>query len=121
SELRALPLRRAFTNFGKSWASGNRCFQYAGCAIRIVSRIASWHQFVATGLRHQYLGIGRILLDLLAQAINVGLQSVGGDTLIVTPDFLQQRLARHRQLSGPVQEAKDRSFLLGQSYLSGVG
>ena len=50
-----------------------------GAPLRIVARIVSWHQLVATGFRHQYLGIGRIFLDLLTQPVDVGFQGVGGD------------------------------------------
>ncbi len=44
-----------------------------------LARIVSRHQLVATGFRHQYLGIGGIFLDLLAQPIDVGFQGVRGD------------------------------------------
>ena len=39
------------------------------------------------------------------------LERVRGDTGIVTPDLLQQRLTRYRALIGPVEIAQDRRFL----------
>src|SRR5260221_10548476 len=56
----------------------------------------SRHQLVATGFRHQDLGVGGVLLDLLTQPVDVRLERVGGDARIVTPHFLQQGFTRHR-------------------------
>ncbi len=47
------------------------------------------HQPVAAGLGDQDLGVGRVALDLLAQAVNVGFQRVGGDAGVVAPDLVQ--------------------------------
>src|SRR5262249_1164250 len=52
-----------------------------------LSRNVSRHQLVATGLRHQDLGIGGVFLDLLAQPVDMGFQGVGGDPGIVAPDL----------------------------------
>src|SRR5262249_36286198 len=54
---------------------------------------------------------GGVILELLPQPINVRLERVRGDTGIVTPDLLQQRLTRYRTLIGPVEIAQDRRFL----------
>src|SRR5271155_2411743 len=40
---------------------------------------------------------------------------VGGHSRIVAPNLLQQRLARNRLLTGAVEIAQDRGFLLGQA------
>src|SRR5262245_14458688 len=69
------------------------------------------HQFVAACLGDQDGGSGGVLLELLPQPINVRLERVSGDTGIVTPDLLQQRLARYRALTGAVEIAQDRRFL----------
>src|SRR5262249_60806185 len=45
------------------------------------------------------------------QPVNARLERVRGDTGIVTPDLLQQRLARYRALTGAVEIAQDRRFL----------
>src|SRR5262245_30215837 len=63
-------------------------------------RKALGHQFVAACLGDQDGGSGGVLLELLPQPINVRLERVSGDTGIVTPDLLQQRLARYRALTG---------------------
>src|SRR5258708_34605001 len=59
---------------------------------------ALWHQLVAARLGDQDGGAGGVLLDLLAQPIDVGLEGVGGHARIVAPAFLQQRLAGNRTL-----------------------
>src|SRR6266700_3986426 len=46
---------------------------------------------------------------------------MSGDAGIIAPYFLQQRLARHRELAGTVQKAEDRGLLLGQPHFPGVG
>src|SRR5579871_469586 len=69
---------------------------------------ASRHELVAAGFGHQDRGRGRILFHLLPQTVDVRLQRVGGHTRIVAPHFLQQRLARHRLLSGTIEIAQDR-------------
>ena len=69
------------------------------------------HQLVAACLGVQDGRSGGVLLELLPQPINVRLERVRGDTGIVTPDLLQQRLARYRALIGPVEIAQYRRFL----------
>src|SRR3982074_2716242 len=64
------------------------------------------HQLVAARFGDPDGGAGGVLLDLLAQPIDVGLERVGGDARIVAPDFLQQRLARHRSLAGAIEIAQ---------------
>src|SRR5579862_5390063 len=79
------------------------------------------HQFVAAGFGDQDGGRGGVLLDLMAQAINVGFERVGGDAGIVAPNLPQQGLARHRPLPGAIEVAQDRGLLLGQADLVALG
>ena len=69
------------------------------------------HQLVAACLGDQNSGSGGVLLELLPQPVDVRLERVRGDTGVVTPDLLQQRLARYRALTGAVEIAQDRRFL----------
>src|SRR4051812_16135436 len=46
-------------------------------------RIESRHQLVATGFRHQDFRIGRILLDLWLQPLDMGFRRVRGDARLV--------------------------------------
>ena len=75
------------------------------------------HQPVAAGLGHQDLGLGRIALDLLAQAVDMGLQRMGGDAGVVAPDLAQQRVAPDHPRARAVEIFQDRRFLLGQADL----
>ena len=75
------------------------------------------HQPVAAGLRHQDRGVRGVRLDLLAQAVDVGLQGVGGDPGVVAPDLAEQGVAPDRAVAAAVQELQDRGFLLGQPHL----
>ena len=52
-----------------------------------------WDEFIAAGFGHENFRIGRVLLNLLAQPIDMRLQRVGRHARIITPDFLQQGLA----------------------------
>src|SRR3954454_7238433 len=56
----------------------------------------SAHQAVAAGLGHEEGGLAGAGLDLLAQAVDVGLERVGGDACVVAPDLVQQHFARDR-------------------------
>src|ERR1700733_3628162 len=47
-------------------------------------------QAIAARLGHQELGVSRIALDLLAQAIDVGFERVRRDPGIVAPDLAEQ-------------------------------
>ena len=53
-------------------------------------------------------------LDLLAQAVDVGLERVGRHAGVVAPDLVQQDLARHRLVADAVEVLQDRGLLLGQ-------
>src|SRR5216684_6959714 len=57
--------------------------------------------------------VGRILLDLLAQAIDVRLERVRGDAGVVAPHLVQQHVARNRPVAGAEQVFQDRGFLVG--------
>src|SRR5215218_252515 len=81
----------------------------------------SRHQLVAAGIGDQYRRTGGVFLDLLPQPVNVGLERVGGDAGIVSPDLLQQCLARHRPLPGAIEITQDRGFLFGQADLAALG
>ena len=48
-----------------------------------------WHQPVAVRLGHQELGVGWIGFDLLAQAVDVGLEGVRGHVRVVAPDLTE--------------------------------
>src|SRR3954454_6780848 len=91
-----------------------------GLAVQGLSR-DSRHQLIAAGLGDQDSRRGGILLDLLAQPVDVRLQRVGGDARIVAPDFLQQGLARNRPLARTVEVAEDRGLLLGQPHFVTLG
>src|SRR5262245_19727212 len=86
-----------------------------------VHGVASWHKLIAARLGDQDRGRGGILLDLLPQPVDVGFQGMGGDAGIVAPDLLQERLARHRLLSGAVEIAQDLRLLLGEADLAAPG
>jgi hypothetical protein len=55
------------------------------------------------GFRHQDGWVRSVLLHLLAQAIDVGLQRVRSDPGIIPPYFLQQDLARFRTAAGAIE------------------
>src|SRR5713101_3179058 len=74
-------------------------------------------QPVAAAVGDQDDRAGRILLDLLAQAIDVGFQGVRGDPGIVAPDLVQQDIAGDRPVAGAEQVFQDRGFLVGQADL----
>ena len=76
------------------------------------------HELVAAGLGDQQLGLGRILLDLLPQPIDMRLQSMRGDAGVVAPDLMQQHVAGHDPLTGAIEIFEDRGFLLGQPDLA---
>src|SRR5947208_846135 len=122
----ASPNRRSVGTRSRSATSSSIDIQVRGSRARNLKRFArprsvSRHQLVATGFRDQDFRVGGILLDLLAKAVDVGFQRVGGDAGIVAPDLLEQGLARDRHLAGPVQEAQDRRFLLGEADFSRIG
>ncbi len=48
--------------------------------------------------------------DLLAQAVDMGLQRMRGDPGVIAPDLTQQRLAPDRALFGAVEIFEDRGF-----------
>src|SRR5437764_11202397 len=80
----------------------------------------SRNELVAARFRHQDRGIGGILLHLLAQPVDVGLERVSGDAGIIAPHLLQQDLARDRSSPGPIQITQDRGFLLDTPHLVAV-
>ena len=78
------------------------------------------HELVAAAFGDEELRFGRIVLDLLPQAINMRLERVRRHVGVVAPDVLEQRLARHRLLFGAMQIAQDRGLLLGQPKLDAM-
>src|SRR4029077_9387067 len=66
----------------------------------------------AAGFGDQDGRAGGVMLDFLAQPIDVGLERVGRDPRIVAPDLLQQRLARDRTLARTIEITQDRRLLL---------
>src|SRR4051794_26178789 len=77
----------------------------------------SWHQLVAAAFGDQDRGRTGILLDLLAQPVDMGFQGMRGDAGVIAPHFLQQHLARDRPLPGAIEVAQDRGFLFGEADL----
>src|SRR3546814_17711403 len=80
-------------------------------------RGGSGDQSIAARLSDQDRGSRRIFLDLLAQAVDVGLQRVRGDAGIVAPDLAEQLLAADHGIAAAVEILEDRSLLLGQPHL----
>src|SRR2546429_400764 len=80
-----------------------------------------WHQLVSACFCHQDRWAGSILLDLLAQPINMRFERMGGDAGIVAPYFLQQSLARNRALAGAIQVTQDRGLLLRETDFVALG
>ena len=78
------------------------------------SRRRARHELIAAALGDKKLRLGRIVLDLLPQTINMRLQRVRGHVGVIAPDVLEQRLARDRLLFGAMEVAQDRGFFLGQ-------
>jgi exodeoxyribonuclease III len=83
-----------------------------------VRSLASRHQLVAAGLGDEELGLGGILLDLLAQAIDVGLQCVSRHAGVIAPDLVQQHVAGHDPLAGAIEIFQDRGLFLGEPDLA---
>jgi hypothetical protein len=79
------------------------------------------HQTVTARLGDQDLGRGRVALDLLAQAIDLGVQRMGRDSSVVAPDLAQQRVAVDDPGARPAEIFQDRGFLLGQPNSSARG
>src|SRR3990167_9804671 len=69
---------------------------------------------IAAAVGDQDGGTGRILLDLLAQAVDVGFERMRRDARVVTPDLVQQDIARHRAVTGTKKVFQDRGFLVGE-------
>src|SRR5216684_8859177 len=86
---------------------------------RLAARAASDSRLqpVAAPVGDQDGGTRRILLDLLAQALNVGFQGVRGDPGIVAPHLVQQDVAGDRPVAGAKQVFQDRGFLVGEADL----
>jgi hypothetical protein len=51
----------------------------------------------------------------------VRLERVRGDSRVVAPDLLPQRLPRYRPLAGALEVAQDRDLLLDQADLATLG
>src|SRR6266536_2265021 len=81
----------------------------------------SRNELVAARFGHQDRGVGGVLLHLLAQPIDVGLERMGGDAGIIAPHLLQQDLARDRAPAGAIEIAQDRGLLFGQTHLVALG
>ena len=72
-------------------------------------------QAVAAGFCEQKPGVRRIVLDLLAQAVDVGFQGVGRDTGVVAPDLIKQDIAADRLVAHAIQELENQSFLFRET------
>src|SRR5580692_1764886 len=71
-------------------------------------------QPIPARLGDQDLRAGGVGFDLLAQAVDVGFQRVGGDAGVVTPHLGQQLLAGDYLAPGAVEVLEDVGFLVGQ-------
>ena len=82
-------------------------------------RSASWDTFrvqpITATLGYQEASIGRIRLDLLPQAVNVGFQRMGRHRRVVAPHLIQQHLPSNRSRSGPIEEFEDRRLFFRQA------
>src|SRR5690554_3705289 len=56
-------------------------------------RRGSGNELVPAAFCHKNFGFGRIALDLLPQAVDMGLQRVGRHAGIVAPDLLEKHIA----------------------------
>src|SRR5579872_1380404 len=74
-------------------------------------------QPVAAGFSDENFGLGGVALDLLPQAVDMGLERVRGHPGIVAPDLAEQGRPVDRPIAGVIKIAKDRGFLLGQAHL----
>src|ERR1700735_1290805 len=81
----------------------------------------SWDELITAGLGHQDFRRSRILLDLLAEPVNVCFQGMGRHAGIISPHFLQQHLARYGALAGAEKKAQNRGFLFGKPHLVALG
>src|SRR6516225_10355947 len=75
------------------------------------------HETIAARLGHQDLGARRIAPDLLAKAIHMGLQRVGGHSGIVAPHFVKKRVAPDRLIACAIEVFYYRRFFFFQSRL----
>src|SRR5690606_27639983 len=90
SSFRCSPLSsRNTVSFDSSAMSRSRLIAASAhvSSVRPGKGSASGHQLVAAALGNQHLRMRRLALDLLAQAVDVGFQRVGGDAGIVAPDL----------------------------------
>src|SRR4029077_18983821 len=77
----------------------------------------SEHQFIAARVSYEERRVRGILFYFLAQTINMRLKCVGCNLRIVTPDLVEQHIARYRFLSGSIEIAQHCGLLLGQPHL----
>ena len=66
-------------------------------------------------LGDEQAGLALAGLNLLAEAVDVGLERVGGDAGVVAPDLGEQLLAADRLGTGAQQILQDRGFLVRQA------
>ena len=74
--------------------------------------VGSGDELVATRLGDEDLGLARIALDLLPQAVDVGLERVRRDARVVAPDLSQEKFAGNRPLAGAVAIVDDCYLIL---------
>ena len=78
------------------------------------------NQTIATIFRDEKSGIGRITLDFLPQAIDMGFERMGRHPVIIAPDFLQQDVAGDGLGALTVEIFQDRRFLVRQPNLDAI-
>src|SRR5690625_1357312 len=124
-----LSSRRHFSS-PKVWLASRRCGEGRPCKKRGAasayqarstwaepSGAASGCQAVTAALGQQELRFGGVLLDLLAQTVDVGFQRMGGNFRIVAPDLAQQPLSGDRFPPRTIKISEDLALLFGQANL----
>ena len=70
-------------------------------------------ELIAAAHRHEDLGLGRVLLDFLPQAINVGLDCMGGDAGVIAPHLVQD------YIPGTTRSPAQQRYLRSETAIAG--
>ena len=90
-------------------------------AMKLVMGRGSRHKLVAALLGDEDGGLGRIALDLLTQAVDMGFQRMGIDAVLITPDGFQKVLAADGLTAVPGQMREHVGLTVGQGDACAVG
>jgi hypothetical protein len=74
-----------------------------GSAETLAHRTDSRNETIAARLGHQDLGARGVALDLLSEAVHMGLQRVGGHRGIVAPYLSEKCIAPDRPIARPIE------------------